>query len=627
MREGRALFIDDATLIPPTVLAVVYPAMDGRRQIMVKANGGEIVNAADGFYVVAGHNPGVHGAVLTDALVVAVLRADPGVHRLRPRQPAQDRPPRRAGRHRTSPPGTARRDRVGAATAGADRLPTHRRRARPGGGRREPGRDRPRRGPRHRRRRRPRRLRRRRTSPLALGARVTPRPSPTPRHCAGRPPRHPPAAPPSATSPTPDTVMPAHLHRPPASTRPDEATPVTEHPAPTATRRRRVRTPAPTARLDERRRTPTRRPRRPRTRRRRRRWWSARRRPGRVGGPVARADRRGPVHRRPRRPVVTIAPGAGHGAPACLLPAQARIEIDGTHLGRGPGHRRPRPTRPTGTATPPRGACSSTSAPTPATPLWTPTPDAPPAAVGAAMLLEESRIEAAQTRRRPEDRHWLRAAASALILADLTPLRPPGAAPRHRRPLRRAAARAGTRRAGTRRTRCPPRTVTPPGRPPPRPGQPEPDRSARRQRHRRRGRHSTPPLTPEPRARRPPGRPPHRRRRAATLEAAWAATLLLARADAGILDPARSNRSPPPPRPCSAESPARPSCARSGRPRTPSPTTTPSAMIELGAPLVRPPSGSTPTAPRPPRSSPAPATRPQRCRRLGRWVGSRRGGA
>jgi nitric oxide reductase NorQ protein len=68
MRQGRVLFIDDATLIPPTVLAVVYPAMDGRRQITVKANGGEPVTATDGFYVIAGHNPGVHGAVLTDAL-------------------------------------------------------------------------------------------------------------------------------------------------------------------------------------------------------------------------------------------------------------------------------------------------------------------------------------------------------------------------------------------------------------------------------------------------------------------------------------------------------------------------------------------------------------------------------
>ncbi|MDX3192924.1 AAA family ATPase [Streptomyces sp. MN03-5084-2B] len=68
MREGRALFIDDATLIPPPVLAVVYPAMDGRRQVTVKANKGEVVNAAPGFYVVAGHNPGVHGAILSDAL-------------------------------------------------------------------------------------------------------------------------------------------------------------------------------------------------------------------------------------------------------------------------------------------------------------------------------------------------------------------------------------------------------------------------------------------------------------------------------------------------------------------------------------------------------------------------------
>ncbi|MGH3782079.1 MAG: AAA family ATPase [Pseudonocardiaceae bacterium] len=68
MCEGRTLFIDDATLIPPTVLAVVYPALDGRRRIIVKANGGEVVTAAEGFYVVAGHNPGVHGAVLTDAL-------------------------------------------------------------------------------------------------------------------------------------------------------------------------------------------------------------------------------------------------------------------------------------------------------------------------------------------------------------------------------------------------------------------------------------------------------------------------------------------------------------------------------------------------------------------------------
>jgi MoxR-like ATPase len=68
MTEGRCLFIDDATLISPKVLAVVYPAMDGRRQITVKAHRGETITAKDGFYVIAGHNPGVHGAVLTEAL-------------------------------------------------------------------------------------------------------------------------------------------------------------------------------------------------------------------------------------------------------------------------------------------------------------------------------------------------------------------------------------------------------------------------------------------------------------------------------------------------------------------------------------------------------------------------------
>jgi hypothetical protein len=68
MTQGRCLSIDDATLIPPTVLAVVYPAMDGRREVVVKADRGRVVTAAPGFYVAAGHNPGVHGAILSDAL-------------------------------------------------------------------------------------------------------------------------------------------------------------------------------------------------------------------------------------------------------------------------------------------------------------------------------------------------------------------------------------------------------------------------------------------------------------------------------------------------------------------------------------------------------------------------------
>ncbi|WP_035750443.1 AAA family ATPase, partial [Parafrankia discariae] len=68
MVEGKALLIDDATLISPAVLAVVYPAMDGRKRIVVKAHKGETITAAPGFYIIAGHNPGVHGAILTEAL-------------------------------------------------------------------------------------------------------------------------------------------------------------------------------------------------------------------------------------------------------------------------------------------------------------------------------------------------------------------------------------------------------------------------------------------------------------------------------------------------------------------------------------------------------------------------------
>jgi nitric oxide reductase NorQ protein len=68
MQEGKVLFIDDCTLISPAVLAVTYPAMDGRREVRVKAHKGETITAADGFYVIGGHNPGVHGAVLTEAL-------------------------------------------------------------------------------------------------------------------------------------------------------------------------------------------------------------------------------------------------------------------------------------------------------------------------------------------------------------------------------------------------------------------------------------------------------------------------------------------------------------------------------------------------------------------------------
>lgn len=76
MKTGGVLFIDDATLINPKAIACVYPAMDGRGMIQIKThlvevNGvmqPEIVKAQPGFFVVACHNPGVPGAILSDAL-------------------------------------------------------------------------------------------------------------------------------------------------------------------------------------------------------------------------------------------------------------------------------------------------------------------------------------------------------------------------------------------------------------------------------------------------------------------------------------------------------------------------------------------------------------------------------
>jgi midasin (ATPase involved in ribosome maturation) len=67
MREGRALLVVVGWGWWGLVLAVLYPAMDGRATITIPAHANETVTAAQGFYVIAGHNPGVHGAILTEA--------------------------------------------------------------------------------------------------------------------------------------------------------------------------------------------------------------------------------------------------------------------------------------------------------------------------------------------------------------------------------------------------------------------------------------------------------------------------------------------------------------------------------------------------------------------------------
>ncbi|VVJ22705.1 Uncharacterised protein [Amycolatopsis camponoti] len=117
--------------------------------------------------------------------------------------------------------------------------------------------------------------------------------------------------------------------------------------------------------------------------------------------------------------VVTVAPGAGHGAPACFFPDLATIEVDGIHLAPGVDpatvapHRigdRKRYRTLWGLLTHECGHAAHTR--------WRAPDDAPPGAVAAADLLEESRMEAQQLRRRPADRYWLRASTINLILAD-----------------------------------------------------------------------------------------------------------------------------------------------------------------------------------------------------------------
>jgi len=114
--------------------------------------------------------------------------------------------------------------------------------------------------------------------------------------------------------------------------------------------------------------------------------------------------------------LVTIAPGAGRGAPACFLPALATIEVNGYHLaGVDPATVTPHRIGDRARYGPAWGLLVHECAHA-AHSIWEPPPGAPPGAVAAAMELEESRIEAVQVARRPDDRRWLRASATHLIL-------------------------------------------------------------------------------------------------------------------------------------------------------------------------------------------------------------------
>ncbi|GAA2975807.1 vWA domain-containing protein [Actinokineospora diospyrosa] len=126
--------------------------------------------------------------------------------------------------------------------------------------------------------------------------------------------------------------------------------------------------------------------------------------------------------------LVTIAPGAGGGAPACFYPTRALIEVDGVHLGVDPATVDPADPFDRGRYATAWGLLTHECAHA-AHSVWDPPDGTPPGIVDAATLLEESRMEAAHVRRRPDDRLWLRASAVNLILND-TDATDPALAPR-----------------------------------------------------------------------------------------------------------------------------------------------------------------------------------------------------
>ena len=114
---------------------------------------------------------------------------------------------------------------------------------------------------------------------------------------------------------------------------------------------------------------------------------------------------------------VTVAPGAGRGAPACFIPASAEIEVNADHLGIDPATADP--SNPADRARYPalwgatvhecaHAAHSRWRAPKGTDAAWS----------AAATALEESRIEARQVARRPADRAWLRACTCQIVIGD-----------------------------------------------------------------------------------------------------------------------------------------------------------------------------------------------------------------
>ncbi|RSM37872.1 VWA domain-containing protein [Amycolatopsis balhimycina DSM 5908] len=127
--------------------------------------------------------------------------------------------------------------------------------------------------------------------------------------------------------------------------------------------------------------------------------------------------------------VVSVAPGAGGGAPACFYPHRALIEVDGDHLGVDPATVDPANLSDRARYAPAWGALTHECGHAKHT-AWEPPDGAPPGVVAAAMLLEEPRMEAAHIRRRPDDRHWLRACVQGIVATDLHLFADPVTAPK-----------------------------------------------------------------------------------------------------------------------------------------------------------------------------------------------------
>ena len=121
---------------------------------------------------------------------------------------------------------------------------------------------------------------------------------------------------------------------------------------------------------------------------------------------------------------VTVAPGAGAGAPACFYPDTRRVEVDATYIGdpdvadpRRAAHKRLVPTA-YGLLVHEAGHATHSR--------WLPVPPTtPPVVADAALLLEESRSEGHHRARRRGDRRWLRHTVTTLLSGDEAPVDDP----------------------------------------------------------------------------------------------------------------------------------------------------------------------------------------------------------